>query len=108
MNIWELLSIFKENGATAICGGILDRTHLRFFTKKSILALYADSDLNVDQIKGINANWGGTSRKWLCHKIMNGLTLSAIEDMKYLQFAVVASPFEKIPTPSQKNQPNQT
>ena len=35
--------------------GILDRTHLRFFTSRSIRALFADSGFGVETIKGINA-----------------------------------------------------
>ncbi len=91
MTVWEVMIQGEWRYRDS---GILDRTHLRFFTKKSILALLADSDLKVDRIEGINANWGGTSRKWLCHKIVNGLTLNAIEDMRYLQFAVVARPLK--------------
>jgi hypothetical protein len=74
--------------------GILDRTHLRFFTQKSILALFADCDYQVESIVGINPYQGGTPRKWFCHKIINGLTFRAVEDMKYLQFAVVARPMK--------------
>jgi 2-polyprenyl-3-methyl-5-hydroxy-6-metoxy-1,4-benzoquinol methylase len=75
--------------------GIFDRTHLRFFTRKSILALFADCNFSVEKIEGLNAYWGdGTdsSPRWRNFKIINGLTLNAIEDMKYLQFAVVARP----------------
>jgi 2-polyprenyl-3-methyl-5-hydroxy-6-metoxy-1,4-benzoquinol methylase len=70
--------------------GILDRTHLRFFTQKSILALFADCGFNVNRISGINPHFGWTRRQLLRFKVLNGVTFNMIEDMKYLQFAVVA------------------
>ena len=77
--------------------GILDRTHLRFFTKKSILALFADGEFKVERIEGINPYMSATARRWLVFKILNPLTFNAIEDMKYLQFAVVARSLKKSP-----------
>ncbi len=74
--------------------GILDRTHLRFFTKKSILAFFADCDFKVEKIAGINRYCGGTARKWRFFRIINLLTFTAIEDMKYMQFTVLARPME--------------
>jgi SAM-dependent methyltransferase len=75
--------------------GILDRTHLTFFTQKSILALFANCDFKVERIEGINPPSRGAARKWHLFKFINGLTFNAIEDMKYLQFAVVARPLKK-------------
>ena len=75
--------------------GTFDRTHLRFFTRKSILALFADSGFTVEKIEGLNPYWSDGSEKsprWRNFKIINALTLNAIADMKYLQFAVVARP----------------
>jgi 2-polyprenyl-3-methyl-5-hydroxy-6-metoxy-1,4-benzoquinol methylase len=70
--------------------GILDRTHLRFFTKKSIIALLTDCELTVARIEGINPNYGGSRGKWRCFRMIKFLTFDSIEDMQYLQFAVVA------------------
>ena len=72
--------------------GILDRTHLSFFTQKSILRLFAECEFKVEKIEGIKSCAGGTARKWMLFKILNALTLKAIDDMKHLQFAVVAKP----------------
>jgi len=91
--LWELI-VRKDWRYTD--SGILDRTHLRFFTQKSILTLFADCDFKVERIEGISPFWGGTSRKWLPYKILNALTFNAIADMKYLQFAVVAQPLRKV------------
>ena len=79
--------------------GIFDRTHLRFFTRKSILALFADSGFAVEKIEGINSFWSDASNprppRWRHFQIINALTFGAIADMKYLQFAVVARPLKK-------------
>lgn len=64
--------------------GILDRTHVRFFTKKSILKMYQNAGYEVISHDGIN---GSKSLKpWLINIFLgfNGM------DMKYIQFATVA------------------
>ena len=66
--------------------GILDRTHLRFFTASSIKQMFEDAGYRVDTLSGINATGS------LKFKLMNLLTLGRWSNMKYLQFAVVASP----------------
>ena len=70
--------------------GILDRTHLCFFTRKSILEMFAACDFEVEKAEGINSYAGGTAKKWLAYSLLNTLFLNAIGDMKYLQFATVA------------------
>ena len=89
LNLWEVIVKGQWRYQDS---GILDRTHLRFFTHKSMLDLFADSGFKVDKIEGVNAYPGGTPRKWFCFHFINCLTFDAIEDMKYLQFAVVARP----------------
>ncbi len=66
--------------------GILDRTHLRFFTRSSILRLFKECGLRVDDIQGINPTGS------LKFKLANLLSLGRWHDMKYLQFAVTARP----------------
>ncbi len=65
--------------------GILDSTHLRFFTKKSMLRMIHESGLKIKLIKGINPT------KSFRFFIPNILTLGIHNDMKYLQFAIQAS-----------------
>ncbi len=67
--------------------GIQDKTHLRFFTKKSIRRMFEDCGYKVDIIKGIN----GVSPYCLT-SFLNIISLNSIEDIKYKQFAIVASP----------------
>jgi 2-polyprenyl-3-methyl-5-hydroxy-6-metoxy-1,4-benzoquinol methylase len=64
--------------------GIMDRTHLRFFTKKSIVRLFESNGYRIDVIKGISESYG------LKYSAANLLTLGRLKDWKYVQFAVRA------------------
>ena len=66
--------------------GTLDKTHLRFFTYKSILKMFEQLGFEVLVIEGIHP----TKNKKLI--LLNILLFKALEDLKYLQFAVVAKP----------------
>lgn len=65
--------------------GVLDRTHLRFFTKKSMLRDFAAAGLEVQQIGGINACW--LSWKF---RLLRALMPGLMHDMPYQQFALRA------------------
>ena len=65
--------------------GVLDRTHLRFFTRKSIAALFPSCGYRVHSLEGINSK--DVSWKF---RALSMLTLNAFDDTRYLQFAVVA------------------
>jgi 2-polyprenyl-3-methyl-5-hydroxy-6-metoxy-1,4-benzoquinol methylase len=67
--------------------GILDYTHYRFFTYKSILRMFDECGYEVLIIEGINP-----SRVRWRFKILNLLSLFSLSDSKYLQFACVAKP----------------
>lgn len=64
--------------------GILDRTHLRFFTRKSILRLFRSAGYEIQEIRGINAFAG---KKF---KIANLITLGRLSDWKFVQFGIRA------------------
>ena len=64
--------------------GILDSTHLRFFTKKSMIRLITTCGLKMETIEGINPS------KSLRFLIPNMLTFGIHNDMKYLQFVIRA------------------
>lgn len=68
--------------------GTLDKTHLRFFTYKSILKMFEQLGFEVLVIEGIHA----TRNKKL--RVLNILLFKALEDLKYLQFAAVARPHQ--------------
>lgn len=67
--------------------GIFDRTHLRFYTKKSIIRLFDENGYKINTIEGIN----GVSKSSLTN-IIDTLLLGAINDIKYRQFLIVATP----------------
>lgn len=67
--------------------GILDAAHIRFFTKKEMIRLFSEAGYVVDRIEGINPREQG--RKY---KLINALCCNRLADMKYLQFAVMATP----------------
>ena len=66
--------------------GVLDRTHLRFFTEKSIVSLFDECGFEVDRIQGINET--RKTRIRLAGRLAPGL----FGDIGCLQFAVVATP----------------
>ena len=68
--------------------GIFDRTHLRFFTRKSIPDLFSRAGYEIVRLEGINPNPG---RKFA---LLNALFLRKFEDGRYLQYVVVARPSE--------------
>ena len=67
--------------------GILDRTHLRFFTLKSIKKVFEQSGYTVVSIEGIKKTAMGFSWKL---NLLNMLLGKRFEDMRYLQFACLA------------------
>lgn len=73
--------------------GIRDRTHLRFFTWKSIIRLFEESGYTVERIEGINECWWPAS---LYRRLAYRILKRHMDDTKYLQFVVVATPNESI------------
>jgi 2-polyprenyl-3-methyl-5-hydroxy-6-metoxy-1,4-benzoquinol methylase len=73
--------------------GILDITHLRFFTKAGICELLKKSGYQVEQIEGIN-EFACCARDdlglWKYYKVFRWFLPSKFQHGKYLQYAVVA------------------
>ena len=65
--------------------GILDRTHLRFFTYRSIVRTLDETGFNLARIEGINPCWRGVRLA-----VSRNLLPSSMRDVLYLQFAVTA------------------
>ena len=86
-NIWLLI---VNKSWEYLDSGILDRTHLRFFTKKSIAMMFEQQGYKIELLEGINEI--GMTAPHLARKfrILHKLTLRNIEDMRWTQFAVVA------------------
>ncbi len=66
--------------------GIMDKTHLRFFTKRSILRMFDELGFEILTIEGIHPTSSRT------YKILNLMLLGALSDVRYKHFAVVARP----------------
>ncbi|HUP85615.1 MAG TPA: class I SAM-dependent methyltransferase [Acidimicrobiales bacterium] len=62
--------------------GILDRTHLRFFTRRSMVRLFEESGYEIDRIHGIFP----LGSRWHVAPILTRL----LRDISYLEFVVVA------------------
>ncbi len=67
--------------------GVLDRTHLRFFTRQSIIDTFADCGYQIETIGGIYPKAGGPK-----FKILNLLFFGRLDDMRYQQFALRTRP----------------
>ncbi len=81
--VYQLLKLqdFKYEGS-----GVLDRTHLRFFTKKSILRMFEECGFVVERIEGINPNM------FWKYKLLNGVFANKLYDWRFIQFAITARP----------------
>lgn len=65
--------------------GILDRTHLRFFTKKSMERMFEKCGYDVKMIKGING-----VGKFSLTNMINILMFNRWDDIKYRQYLICA------------------
>jgi 2-polyprenyl-3-methyl-5-hydroxy-6-metoxy-1,4-benzoquinol methylase len=65
--------------------GVLDRTHLRFFTESTVRALFEQGGLEVVRLEGIN----GEPFPWK-FGLLNRVLLNAFDDMRWLQFGCLA------------------
>lgn len=83
----NLLHILIEKDFRYEINGIRDSTHLRFFTKKSAIRLIQQCGLEVEIIEGIHETWWSKS---ICRRIAFRIFGRALEDTKYMQYAIVA------------------
>lgn len=67
--------------------GVLDRTHLRFFTKSSIERMFSESGFRTSRIEGIF----GQPLPWKA-ALLNRFLGGKLTDMQYERFACVALP----------------
>lgn len=74
--------------------GVLDRTHLRFFTESSMRSLFESSGLEILRLKGINA----IDYAWRL-RTLNYMLLGALNDMRYMQYGCLS----RLPAQAAKN-----
>lgn len=82
-NLWNLLAHKQWRYEDF---GVLDRTHLRFFTERSIVDMFDDADFEVVRMQGIN---GFTSWKF---SLVKKASFGLLSDVFDFQFACVARP----------------
>jgi 2-polyprenyl-3-methyl-5-hydroxy-6-metoxy-1,4-benzoquinol methylase len=88
--VWQLMFHARWEYQDA---GVLDRTHLRFFTRSSIANMFMREGFALERISGINPYAGIPNvrwRLWILYKLVNGLALGKFGDMRFQQFALVA------------------
>jgi SAM-dependent methyltransferase len=73
--------------------GVLDRTHLRFFTKRSIERLFVETGFHAEQIAGIFPQ----KLPWKA-ALLNRLLKGKLNDMQYERYACVAKSLPTIST----------
>jgi trans-aconitate methyltransferase len=66
--------------------GVLDRTHLRFFTQQSIIDMYQELGYRIEAMAGINRTGNKKARA------LARLSFGWLDDILYLQFATRARP----------------
>lgn len=64
--------------------GIMDRTHLRWFTRKSMIRMFEECGFKVLKVHGLDPT---PSKKMF---LLNLLSFGYFSDMRYPQFAIVA------------------
>jgi 2-polyprenyl-3-methyl-5-hydroxy-6-metoxy-1,4-benzoquinol methylase len=69
--------------------GILDRTHMRFFTKKSMERMFLECGYEIELIEGIN-----TDKRWR-FKLFKFLALGLLSDTLSVQYLIIAKPVVK-------------
>lgn len=66
--------------------GVLDKTHLRFFTPKSMQRMFAECGYSIIRFQGVRQ-----SRKFFL-RVMRWFSFGALWDIAFMQFAIVAAP----------------
>ena len=84
LHFYQITKILLEQDWKYEDSGILDNTHLRFFTKKSIVRMFEACGYRVLKIDGINPSFG------MKYKVANAVALGRLVDWKFEQFAVQA------------------
>lgn len=71
--------------------GVMDKTHLRFFTKKSMIRLFNESGFHVQMIQGINPYF------FRFVYYLNKFTFNRFDELKYPQFLIKAIKKDQAP-----------
>ncbi|MBC8394394.1 MAG: class I SAM-dependent methyltransferase [Deltaproteobacteria bacterium] len=66
--------------------GVMDKTHLRFFTKKSLIRVFSSLDYEITHLDGVHPTSSRT------YKLLNLCFCNALQDVRYKHYIVVAKP----------------
>jgi 2-polyprenyl-3-methyl-5-hydroxy-6-metoxy-1,4-benzoquinol methylase len=81
-----ILSLLRYKDFKYEDAGVMDKTHMRFFTLKSMRRMFESNGYRIVKAEGINKNTNFTF-----FNILNFLLFNSQEDVKYPQFVIVAS-----------------
>ncbi len=73
--------------------GTLDRTHLRFFTRATMIEMFEQAGYRVTRCQGVNdvaAEWLSDPRH--VRRVAKRLVVPLLRDARYMQFVIVAQP----------------
>ena len=82
--IRNLYEVLIEKDWEYKAGGILDRTHYRFFTQKSIIRMFTNTGYTVVNCTGINPTNNVLTR------LLGIISFGYMADVRFLEFATVA------------------
>ncbi len=82
-HFWTVWDLFFRGRWDYSDEGILDRTHLRFFTKSTMGELFTDCGYRVESVVGLHPIGS------IKFKLFNLLTLGIFREMRFLQYAWV-------------------
>jgi len=85
--ILNVLNLVIRNDWEYQDSGILDRTHVRFYTAKSAVRMLEENDFSVQSVTGINP-----TRPKFRYRVLFKLAPSIFQWMPFFQFAIVARP----------------
>lgn len=70
--------------------GLLDRTHVRFFTRATMTEMFVDAGYEIEGIHGINSCWTWSKDPRIAQRLVKRMILKRLPDSRYLQFVVIA------------------
>jgi 2-polyprenyl-3-methyl-5-hydroxy-6-metoxy-1,4-benzoquinol methylase len=86
----NLFNLLCKKDWCYVDSGILDRTHLRFFTEKSLRLTLVNAGFRVDMLEGINSTFRKGIRKkpgkFLVFALLSAFTFGNTKDIEWLQF----------------------
>ncbi|MET0572220.1 MAG: class I SAM-dependent methyltransferase, partial [Pedobacter agri] len=72
-----ILSLIRHKDFQYLDAGVMDKTHLRFFTKKSMVRLFEESGYKIEIIEGINRH------RFTYLETLNFFLLNSLDDMHF-------------------------